>query len=340
MAEGTIPGALLDRFNAILDRFSTAINSLSNVKKSQPTPGGGTSTIPPKSQQKPPGGGGKTTPDTTVSKEVDSTGLKSNFAPIAQDIINSGKIDTTKLSDRAAMGAMLAVGQMETNFNYDKAYTGRGGSGNNMQGFIQLNREFHPGSAFESKKGYLDYVIPKFTGKSRTFTGGSTFNPMTFAEKLKDAKTGWEVAAALKSGGFTVNDFDPLDTAGEANRLTTDQVQAIKKIVFGDVKLQVTQPTATAQPTKATVSPAQTQATNQQQLAQSVSQPPVQQPPQVNIAPLNLSTPQAQSTKVGDTVAPPPVMSKGGVTVPFLSSSNHDNFLTLYSKMVYNIVDG
>jgi hypothetical protein len=33
-------------------------------------------------------------------------------------------------------------------------------------------------------------------------------------------------------------------------------------------------------------------------------------------------------------------MSKGGISVPFLSSSNNDNFLTLYSRIVYNIVDG
>ena len=45
MSEGTIPGALLDRFSGILDRFSAALNALT-TKKSAPTApsGGGTAT--------------------------------------------------------------------------------------------------------------------------------------------------------------------------------------------------------------------------------------------------------------------------------------------------------
>jgi hypothetical protein len=97
---------------------------------------------------------------------------------------------------------------------------------------------------------------------------------------------------------------------------------------------------ATAQPAKPTVTPAPAPAATSQQIAQTVSQPPVQQKPQITVAPMNMASPQTQSTKVGDKAIPPPVMSKGGVSVPFLSSSNNDNFLTLYSKMVYNIVDG
>ena len=92
--------------------------------------------------------------------------------------------------------------------------------------------------------------------------------------------------------------------------------------------------------TTSKVEPAPTPAATQQQVAQSVSRPPVQQTPQITVAPMNMSSPQTQSTKVGDKAIPPPVMSKGGVTLPFLSSSNNDNFLTLYSKIVYNIVDG
>jgi len=53
-----------------------------------------------------------------------------------------------------------------------------------------------------------------------------------------------------------------------------------------------------------------------------------------------MASPQTQSTKMGDKAIQRPVMNKGGVTVPFISSSNNDNFLTLYSRIVYNIVDG
>ena len=103
-----------------------------------------------------------------------------------------------------------------------------------------------------------------------------------------------------------------------------------------------TQPTGTVDTAlqKSTVTPAATQATNAQQVAQSVSRPPTQQPAQVTVAPMNMASPQTQSTPAGGKSIPPPQMAKGGVSVPFLTSSNDDNFLTLYSKLVYNIVDG
>ena len=88
------------------------------------------------------------------------------------------------------------------------------------------------------------------------------------------------------------------------------------------------------------VAPSGGQQQTAQQVAQTVSQPPPQQQTQVTVAPMNMASPQTQSRKVGDPPAPPPILNKGGVTVPFLSSSNNDNFLTLYSRIVYNIVDG
>jgi hypothetical protein len=55
---------------------------------------------------------------------------------------------------------------------------------------------------------------------------------------------------------------------------------------------------------------------------------------------MNMASPQAQSTPATGKSIPAPAMHKGGATVPFLSSSNDDNFLSLYSKMVYNVIDG
>jgi len=98
--------------------------------------------------------------------------------------------------------------------------------------------------------------------------------------------------------------------------------------------------TAAAAPTKPTVAPSGGQQQAAQQVAQTVSQPPAQQPSTVTVAPMNMASPQTQSTKMGDKAIQRPVMNKGGVTVPFISSSNNDNFLTLYSRIVYNIVDG
>ena len=230
------PNEFIKGLNSIIERFSDAIDGLLGRKKTPPGGGGGGSASSGGGGGATDGGGGlsEMTGDTTV----DSSGLKSNFSPIVQDIANSGLADTSKLSDRAAIAAMIGVGQMETNFSYDKAYTGRGGRRNNMQGFIQLNRAVHPSKAFQSKEGFLNYTFPKFQGKDATFTGASPFKPLVFAKHLQNAKTGWDVANALKAAGFTVNDFDPLDTAEEANRLRNDQVEVLKKMVFNGMPVQ------------------------------------------------------------------------------------------------------
>ena len=346
MSEGTIPTALLDRFSGILDVFSQAIKNLSARAQSRQTQASssGSSASPSPSSPDAPGAGpsgpsGPATPmaDTTVSPEVDSTGLKSNFAPIAQDIINSGQVDTTSLKDRAAMGAFLAVAQMETNFPYERTYTSRGGTDNMMQGPVQLNRYVHPASAFQSKESYLNYTLPKFKGESSTFTGAKAFNPLIFAQQLQSATTGWEVAQALRSGGFSHYDFDPLDTPEESNRLTRDQVEAIKKLVFGSMNLRPTSPTVTAPG----VAAAPNQAQGNQAAAQSVAQPPGRPPVETAVVPLSTNDQSSQSTPPVNKSSPPPKLaSQGADSVPFFTASNDDNFLSLYSRLTYNIVDG
>lgn len=75
--------------------------------------------------------------------------------------------------------------------------------------------------------------------------------------------------------------------------------------------------------------------------ARNVSQPPPsQQAPQVNIMPLDMTGGARQNTSQTSSVIPSPSPQKHGPSVPFISSSNDDNFFVLYSKMVYNIVDG
>ena len=75
--------------------------------------------------------------------------------------------------------------------------------------------------------------------------------------------------------------------------------------------------------------------------ARNVSQPPPsQQAPQINIMPLDMTGGARQNTSQTSSVIPSPSPQKSGPSVPFLSSSNDDNFFVFYSKMVYNIVDG
>ncbi len=335
MAEGTIPGALLDRFNAILDRFSTAINSLSNVKKSQPSPGGA-APVPQKPPEKPPGSGGGPTPPPAGTKDPGGATGPAGAA-------------TRSLLDSIA----FAEG------TYDQPNKGY----NTHFGFSQTqDLSKHPDKVIRSG-GYASAAFGRYQFMPDTWqgVGGGRMDP-----ERQDAGAVELTIRRLNKAGIKVKNANELESLlqkeGISPRIAAalapewasfptlagvsaygqpvKKLQRIQEFYTKRIKSQGTSTAAPAPQKPPTVAAAQTQSTTQQQLAQTVSQPPVQQPPQVNIAPLNLSTPQAQSTKVGDTVAPPPVMSKGGVTVPFLSSSNHDNFLTLYSKMVYNIVDG
>lgn len=336
MTEGTIPGVLLDRFNSILDRFSAAINSLSNVKKSQPSPGGAAPVpAPQKPAGKPPGSGA--TP---------SSGGK----------VNAGDITANTPEEQAFIATVREAEGTSGTQGYNTFF---GGS--------QYGGDLSTKTVTEVKKIQEKFLAEgrgNWSGGTSAAVGAGQFlypeqivsamgmdpNKVKFTPELQNQmilylakkKRGIDVSKELTASDFKVlgQEWAGLSEyhgqGGTLGRTAKLYKENLKEARSG--KEMVTTSTKPQKPP--TVAAAQTQSTTQQQLAQTVSQPPTQQTPQVNIAPLNLSTPQAQSTKVGDTMAPPPVMSKGGVTVPFLSSSNHDNFLTLYSKMVYNIVDG
>jgi hypothetical protein len=60
--------------------------------------------------------------------------------------------------------------------------------------------------------------------------------------------------------------------------------------------------------------------------------------PQVSLVNIGSGTPQASPSRPSSTTTPPSPTGGNGPTAPFLPSYNPDNFLTLYSRMVYNIV--
>jgi hypothetical protein len=60
--------------------------------------------------------------------------------------------------------------------------------------------------------------------------------------------------------------------------------------------------------------------------------------PQVSLVNVGSGTPQASPSRPSSTTTPPSPTGGNGPTAPFLPSYNSDNFLTLYSRMVYNIV--
>ena len=121
--------------------------------------------------------------------------------------------------------------------------------------------------------------------------------------------------------------------AGRNRALRTDVqfLQAIEKS-----KMSATGIAAPSAP----ILPAPSTAQARQQAAQQVAQAPVsQQMQQPFVMPIDLTGGTQQQTGGGGMGAPPP-SQKNGPSVPFLPAANTDNFLVLYSRMVYNIVDG
>ena len=72
-------------------------------------------------------------------------------------------------------------------------------------------------------------------------------------------------------------------------------------------------------------------------LVQTHTKPAATQQPVV--MPINLGGGGQQQSGGGGMSGPPPSQGSGP-SVPFLPAGNPDNFLVLYSRMVYNIVDG
>ena len=78
-----------------------------------------------------------------------------------------------------------------------------------------------------------------------------------------------------------------------------------------------------------------------QNLATNVSQPPPsQQQQQPVVMPINLGGGGQQQSGGGSSGGGGGGSQGSGPSVPFLPAGNPDNFLVLYSRMVYNIVDG
>jgi hypothetical protein len=331
MTEGTIPTSLLDRFNGILDRFSAAINAF-NTKKPRPTTApGGASPAPTKEGKKgDPGAPGAPGAPADFSGSANTEKAFNYFISQGYSKEQAAGIVGNLMQENRALDPNVAnaighkgIAQWDPNIRYPalvKFSKERGLDPNTLEAQLQyFEHEMVTGSGGLSKKRFL-----------------------------AEAKTVEQSAVLMRTGFFRPGESEAMD----ANRIKFGQqvlatyggaTKQGKPGVEGKPGEKGTPGKPGVSPTQLTTSkvePAPTPAATQQQVAQSVSRPPVQQTPQITVAPMNMSSPQTQSTKVGDKAIPPPVMSKGGVTLPFLSSSNNDNFLTLYSKIVYNIVDG
>lgn len=329
-----LSGPLLDRFNSILNRFSAAIDAFA-TKKSSSTQSSGSSGGPAAAKDSPRDGGGKVDAGGAVSTE--SLKGNNNAEKIYNQLIQEG------FTPEAASGVIGNLMQ-ESGVDPTKKQYG-GGPG---RGIMQWGTGKGSGERYDRLTKWA-----KDNGKDPlSLETQYQFMMMEMKERgtyrrlkgVKDVK---------KATDLFEKEMEGAGTPMMENRYKFAQ-SALKQ--YGSGTLQPGKPGVAGKPGETgapgkpgvagaagltpSVAAAPTKATTTQEIAQTVSQPPAtQSKAQVNVVPLDMSTPQAQSAPKGQQAPPPPVLSKGGASVPFLTSTNHDNFMTLYSKIVYNLVD-
>jgi len=338
MEEGTIPGNLLDRFSSILDKFSEALNSLGGKKSAAKSSSSSSSSSSKADTKKPPPGAGPGGDPTAVSSAPGVEKLAAFTASMEAASPENAADALQVMLNRTASG-----------------YSKKGGLGGVISAFDQfspLSAAIHgdsedpdakakygpiaaklPGKTPQEKFQYLVKVASEPDGLNKLqqiFGGGSASVAGTILNDPRYLEMSRKnVKGSLNFGAKSIAKPGDVQIRPGGNFFYNNTGK------IGYLGAQPTGTAATGTPTVATPPPA-----NVQQLAQTVSQPPQNTAPPLSVVPLDLSSTQTQSTKVGDRAIPTPVMSKGGVTVPFFPSSNSDNFLTLYSRIVYNIIDG
>ena len=331
-------GPMLERFNAILDRFDKAIQNLtskggqsstaksgaSGITKSEPPP-----TAPPAGGGPAPTGGG--TP----------AGPSSNLVSGAQGFMDMGfsKKSAAYLSGNVQQESSWR-GQRDPWVLDDGAGTNKGLVSWNKSRITDaekfLGKPLNKATNEEQMK-FMQHelkTVPQYSEANKIFNDPNASDAdlkraskiyLGYGDSAAHAEQGrfaYARSALQGLGGYTPG------SRGVAGKPGTPGAPGVSGT-----------PGTSAQPTSA-VAAATTRSTTQQQLAQQVSRPPTTpSKTQVNVVPMNMSSPQAQSTPVGSQVPGPPILSKGGASTPFFTSTNHDNFLTLYSKIVYNLVD-
>jgi hypothetical protein len=341
-----LSGPMLDRFSAILDRFSEAIDSLSQKKSAPaaapPPSGGGGDT----QEKKDPSG--KTASGVTTGTGSSSAGENiaaftatleatgdQDQADVMQVMINRAKGDPSKLAHEVTGKAQFTPmsSAIYGVTGHDKAADAKYGHIAPLLGKTPEERKSNLYKLAEGPEG-LNNLDKLFKTK----------NAAQASKVLNDFKTGGTLSAKSQAdvaGGryFKGMSSNPgevyLQRGPRSNKFHTLNGQGGR----GDTTYRLPVDDSIAKGVaKPGVTAATTPAATTQQIAQTVSQPAQQQQQsQVTVAPMNMSTPQAQA----------PASSGGGSgqmssgrQPPPMGSSNDDNFFILYSKMVYSIVDG
>ena len=326
-----IPGDVVDKFSSIVDKFANAISKLFESGKTKPkqqqppgsSGGGGEKKQKEKEDKTPPPGGAKGV-TTTGEKGVLDLIASVEQGPEGYDSFNTSAGKTPGKASEKTIGwlsknARGAIGRYQQMPYYLLERAKRAGFDENtkftpqVQDAITLNE-------LRSSHGMNEFLSGKITEEQ-------------FLQKLSPTWRGLpqgQINANKLGGTVDMTYQDASAGRNAAGKKYTQTISELKNIRSGGNK-----PIVSATPQVA-AAPTSTQA--RQQIAQQVSQPPATQQPVV--MPINLGGGGQQQSGGGGGGGGPAPSQGSGPSVPFLPTSNPDNFLVLYSRMVYNIVDG
>jgi muramidase (phage lysozyme) len=322
VVQQSIPKDLANSLSSIINRFSNAIDNL--IKAA-----GGT----PNSTSKPSGGG------SSGGAPKPSPGPEGPGSGPTQLIQGNAPSEIKSLMD--------VISGPESGGNYESMNTGAGGT-HNLPGATKMTIAEVAKKATGAVGKYQempDYLVAKAKA------AGLDPNKDLYSPENQDKITRTEIVSGLggdESKVVAQLQKDPLAVAkrlkgvwpslpGGTQQLLTQQqfLQNYQK----NLKTYQGVPSAPILPSPAQVAAAPTQTKAK---ADAISKPvnpqakitTIKMPPKVSSV-----GGQSQGGGGGGGSAPPPP-SKAAPSVPFLPAGNVDNFLVLYSKMVYNIVDG
>jgi hypothetical protein len=308
-----IPGDTIDKFSSIVDKFANAISNLFKTQKpkQQQPPGSAGGAAKPPAPPKPPGTEVPTAGKITGSQAEKETKM---FSYLKEQV-----------GENAATG-ILANAMRESGYRTNAPEGG-------FQGMFQWDATRWNNLTSWAKSKGLD---PMDNGTQVQYAlmeakQGGTLDRIKSAKNPQEAASIWynEFERAAYSKPIKGNAYTPDNPHEKLNLQYAQQILQRQKGNTGKF--------VPNSPSPAQVAAAPTKSVAQQQIAQQVSQPPAAQQPVV--MPIDLSGGGQQQTSGGGGGGPAPSQGSGP-SVPFLPAGNPDNFLVLYSRMVYNIVDG
>ena len=333
-----IPGDVVDKFSSIVDRFANVISKLFNMKneksKGSSSGGGGGGSSP--GSPGGPGGPGINPPDTGI--------ISGN-----QEQIESQMFDYLKQN----YGENVAYGML-SNAMRESGYRTNAPEGGYF-GMFQLDKNREAKFREWAKSKNLDPM----SNQAQLQYGVIEAQQLGTLERMKASKTPEDAASlfyneferAAYSKPIVGSAYTPNNPHEQKNRKFLQQIRERQSkrtpgAILGAPPAPVL-PSSTLKPAPGQGGPGlpdwmlpPEKREQYKNLATNVSQPPPsQQQQQPVVMPINLSGGGQQQTGGGGASAPPPSQGSGP-SVPFLPAANTDNFLVLYSRMVYNIVDG